>query len=76
MAGVQIGFHCIDRLADGAAIAMDKKQHNAVVGKGLLFGRRALLVKPQTYMNASGKAVRKLMDFYKVPLHATQAPFD
>lgn len=63
---VQVGFQCIDQLAAAASIPLDKKQHNALVGKGMLFGRKAVLAKPQTFMNSSGKSVRKLMDFYKV----------
>jgi peptidyl-tRNA hydrolase, PTH1 family len=65
---VQIGFMIIDRLAADAGIAVDKKQHNALVGKGQLHGAPVLLAKPTTFMNSSGKAVRKLMDYYKVTL--------
>ena len=62
-----MGFHLIDRLGSAAGISVDKKQHNAQVGSGRLWDRRVLLAKPTTFMNNSGKAVRKLMDYYKVP---------
>lgn len=62
----QIGFMIVDRLGADAGILVDKKQHNAVVGKGRLHGAPVLLAKPTTFMNSSGKAVRKLMDYYKV----------
>lgn len=61
-----IGFKVIDRLGADAGISVDKKQHNALVGKGRLHGLPVLLAKPTTFMNSSGKAVRKLMDYYKV----------
>jgi peptidyl-tRNA hydrolase, PTH1 family len=64
----QIGFMIVDRLGADAGISVDKKQHNAVVGKGRLHGPPVLLAKPTTFMNSSGKAVRKLMDYYKVTI--------
>lgn len=63
----QIGFEIVDRLAADAGILLDKKQHNALVGRGRLHGLPVLLAKPTTFMNSSGKAVRKLVDYYKVP---------
>jgi len=63
-----IGFMCIDALAKEYQIALDTKQAKALVGDGSIGGKRVLLVKPQTYMNLSGEAVRALVDFYKIPL--------
>lgn len=34
--------------------------------EGSTFGQRALLVKPQSFMNRSGQVVRTIMDFYKL----------
>ena len=31
-------------------------------------GRRVIFARPQTYMNDSGRAVRAIMDFYKIPI--------
>lgn len=39
-------------------------------------GRRAFLLKPQTYMNLSGGAVRSLASFYKIPPSAVLAVYD
>ena len=39
----------------------------ALVGEGMLGGRRVLVVKPQTFMNLSGEAVRDAAAFYKIP---------
>ncbi len=46
-------------------MAVDKKQHNALVAQARLWDARVLLAKPTTFMNSSGKAVKKLMDYYK-----------
>ena len=65
-----IGFHCVDLLAARRAIAVDKRQSEAVVGQGWLARagerRKVLLVKPLTYMNLSGRAVGQLLRFFRV----------
>ena len=38
----------------------------ALTGRGVLEGRRVLLVKPQTYMNRSGESVGALLRYYKL----------
>ena len=61
-----IGFDVIDTLADRNHIVMGEKKHKAVIGKGFVAGQKAVLVKPQTYMNLSGESVRDVIDFYKI----------
>jgi len=39
---------------------------NAELSEGSTFGQRAILVKPQSFMNRSGQVVRAIMDFYKL----------
>ena len=60
------GFVCIDLLADKHHIRVDKGKFNALVGDGEINGHRCLLVKPQTYMNRSGLAVKACADFYHI----------
>lgn len=60
-----IGFDVIDRLAEEEGIRMAEKKHRAIVGRGVIAGRPALLAKPQTYMNLSGESIRELVNFYK-----------
>ena len=57
----------VDRLAEKYQIAVDTKKHRALIGKGVIEGQKVLLVKPQTYMNASGTAISAAADFYKIP---------
>lgn len=61
-----IGFDVIDALAEKYSIAVRENGYKALFGKGVIGGQRAILVKPQTYMNLSGESVREVTDYYKV----------
>lgn len=61
-----VGFDVIDRIADEYNISVESRKNRAFVGTGMIAGRKALLVKPQTFMNLSGESVRGLVDFYKI----------
>ena len=53
------------------AIAQDskfQKKHKSHIQKTKIEGNPILLVKPQTFMNLSGKAIREVLDCYKIPL--------
>lgn len=60
------GFQCIDRLAKAHGLSFSRRQARARVARGEINGHRVLLVKPQTFMNASGEAVGQLARFYKI----------
>lgn len=61
-----MGFLAVDLLAEKYNIEVNKVKFKALVGEGRIAGQKVLLVKPQTYMNLSGEAVRQAMDFYKI----------
>jgi PTH1 family peptidyl-tRNA hydrolase len=62
-----VGFVTVDRLAERHGISVRRLRHKALVGEGALgAGKKALLVKPQTYMNDSGVSVREVASFFKV----------
>ncbi|TGA96526.1 aminoacyl-tRNA hydrolase [Sporolactobacillus shoreae] len=61
-----IGFEVIDELAARHHIDLNRTKFNALFGKGLIDGQEVLLVKPLTYMNASGEAAGPLVHFYKL----------
>ncbi len=61
-----IGFDVIDAIAEKNDIVLGEKKHKALIGKGIVAGQKAVLVKPLTYMNLSGESVRSVIDFYKV----------
>lgn len=61
-----IGFSAIDYLADKYDIRVNEVKHKAMLGKGIINGQKVVLVKPLTYMNLSGEAVRAVIDYYKI----------
>jgi PTH1 family peptidyl-tRNA hydrolase len=61
-----IGFMSIDYLADKYGISLTECKHKALLGKGVINGTKVVLVKPLTYMNLSGEAIRSVIDYYKV----------
>ncbi len=63
-----VGFMTVDALAEKYAVTRWKNQFEALVGECQIGDEKVLLVKPQTYMNLSGKAVGPLMRWYKTAL--------
>ena len=62
-----IGFMVADGLAKAHSISFDTQRY-ASVAEYRLKGKVVLLVKPSTYMNLSGKAVRYWLSEHKIPL--------
>lgn len=56
-----VGFMMIDKMAKGEKFSLNKKFEAEI-----LEINGWILVKPQTYMNDSGRAIRKILDFYKL----------
>ena len=61
------GFMVGDELAKKCGVSINRLKNKALTEKCRIAGEDVLLVKPQTFMNLSGEAVRPLADFYKVP---------
>lgn len=61
-----VGFDVIDKIAEEYHISVDTRKHRALIGKGIIDGKKVILAKPQTYMNLSGESIRELVDYYKV----------
>ncbi len=61
-----VGFMAIDRIAEDFGISVENYKHKALCGKGIIAGEKVMLMKPQTFMNNSGEALREAMDFYKL----------
>lgn len=60
------GFFVVDELAQRTNAPSSRKRMNAEVSETRYDGDRLVLVMPQTFMNASGVAVREIMRWYKV----------
>ena len=61
------GFMALDRLAHRLGTNFSRLEVQALVTKTEHSGHRLILVKPQTYMNLSGKSVSALIRYYKAP---------
>ena len=61
-----IGFRVIDQLSQEVPIPLDKKRMMATWGKGSWVDQEVLLAKPQTFMNLSGDAVVRLVNFFRI----------
>ena len=62
-----MGFDTINKISEEHNIKVNKTKFNSLYGTGTIAGEKVILVKPQTYMNLSGEAVRDFMNFYKIP---------
>lgn len=62
-----IGFLAADALEKRTGVKFNKLKYRALTGEVTLGGQRVLVVKPQTYMNLSGEAVKLAGGFYKIP---------
>ena len=60
-----VGFMTIDYLANKYDIDVRKSKFKSLYGQGEISGHKVMLIKPQTYMNNSGEAVRELINFYR-----------
>jgi PTH1 family peptidyl-tRNA hydrolase len=59
-----LGFRVVDALAARYRIACDRRRFRARLGRGRIGAQDVLLLKPQTYVNESGTAVRRAVDWY------------
>src|SRR5712691_6043605 len=63
-----VGFDVVDYLAQSPAARVFRSRFQAHVAESTEDGLQLLLVKPETFMNLSGRSVRELVDFYKLAL--------
>ena len=70
------GFRVMDALCSKHSVRCDRSKFHALTGEAVLGGHRCLLMKPQTFMNASGDAVAEAADFYKIPPEHVLVIFD
>ncbi len=63
-----VGFDVMSVLAEklGVGTGSWKAEHRAHTARAMIGSEKVLLVKPQTFMNLSGEAVRELNDYYKM----------
>lgn len=62
-----MGYKAIDVLSSDENIEIKKHKFHSLIGQGRIAGKKAVLVKPETYMNRSGIAVRESAMYFDVP---------
>ena len=62
-----MGFLTVDLLAEREGVKLNKVKFKSAYNMINLAGAKCLVMKPQTYMNLSGEAVREASQFYKIP---------
>lgn len=61
-----MGFSALARLSDKYNIGVDREEHKAITGRGIIGGKKVLLCEPLTFMNLSGDSISELVNFYKI----------
>lgn len=70
------GFWVIDLLSERWNIPLNSKKFQSIIGEGHFNGEKIVLVKPQTFMNLSGKSVQAIVNFWKIPTSDMLVIFD
>ena len=72
-----IGFRVVDSLAQDIEIEFKKvKSYYSLISRGMINNHKVMLVKPQTFMNLSGRAVSKVVSYYKISLRDLLIVYD
>ena len=70
------GFLTADVVEKDCGVHIDRLRFHALTAQAELGGQKVLLMKPQTFMNNSGEAVRDIASFYKIPPEKIIVIFD
>ena len=70
------GFMCLDLFADDNGLKIKKLKFKSLLTDCTIGSSRCILLKPQTFMNNSGEAVRDCAAFYKIPPERIIVIFD
>ena len=71
-----IGFRCLDIVADKLGCAIDKGKFQGLYGVTSYRGNKIYLLKPLTYMNLSGRSVLQLSAYFQIPPERIIVLFD
>lgn len=63
-----MGFEVINEISKEYKIDVNKDKFNALYGTGIIENEKVILLKPQTYMNLSGLAIRECINFHKIDI--------
>lgn len=63
-----IGFMAVDEIADALSFGPERSKHQGLLREGTVGTEKVIALKPQTYMNESGRSVAAVAQFYKLDL--------
>ena len=63
-----VGFDTVNELSRRNEIQINRNKFNSLYGQGIINNEKVIILKPQTYMNSSGIAVKNFKDFYKIDI--------
>ena len=70
------GFRCLDLLAEKLGCRIDKGKFQGLYGQTMYAGKKLMLLKPQTYMNLSGRSVLQMSAYFSIPPQRIIVLFD
>ena len=70
------GFRCLDMIADQLNVKVDRLKYQGLYCQTNYKGRKLFLLKPQTYMNLSGRSVLQLSAYFNIPPQRIIVLFD
>ena len=71
-----VGFVALDFIADKLSVNVNKLKFDGLYATAEINGHKVLLLKPQTFMNESGKSIAAFASFYKIPRENVIVIFD
>jgi peptidyl-tRNA hydrolase, PTH1 family len=71
-----VGFMAVDEIVRRHSFSSWRKKFNSDMSEGKLGGEKVLALKPQTYMNESGRAVGEAVRFHNIPLENVYVFYD
>ena len=71
-----MGFDAINKIAKKYEIELTRTKFDGIYGSGIIEEEKVILLKPQTFMNLSGKSIKQFVDFYKIPLENVLVIYD
>ena len=71
-----LGFMAVELLAEDLGVSFNKKGFKGEFGEINIGKEKAILLKPQTYMNLSGESIREISSFYKIPTENIMVIYD
>ncbi len=71
-----MGFDVINQIAKKYGIDLSRSKFDGIYGSGSIEDQKIILLKPQTYMNLSGKSIKQFVDFYKIPIENVLVIYD